>query len=683
MRHSLIATAAALCSTALLLVPAAARAILDPGPAQPRLLLDTTGMADDVDPGDVFATLGSVALFYLVEEFEGEQKGPLFTEDDTLRIPLWRTDGTPEGTYPLLPPNASFFFYSDRLDGVAFFAACKTEGPILLMSEYGCDSAANVELWRTDGTREGTYRLLEDNPARRFVYSPFPASVTVPELGLFFFSTSGAETGRELWVSDGTRQGTRVIKNFTSAGFLLPGRFVSRGGELVFVVIPEVDGSPLWLGRSDGTSKGTTFFPSPIENRPSLYELVPGGDKLFVLGDELQARGYDPPSGDLKTRPTLWSLGTREEEFLRLGDLGERVGTVDQRTRAAAGRVFVQLYEQNDNALALWGSDGTADSVELLARLAGSARIYLSPRTEPLDLPWGRAFLGMTDGAHGLEPWTSDGTVEGTGRLADLCPGECDSAPWGITTAGGSRYIFGATDGVHGHEPWRWEPATGRVEPIADLCPGKCSGGSRLVGEVAENRLLLAANDPGGDRDLWAIDPAGSGGRLVADLGDLEIDIFEFFSGFQNILWGLTDDHWIFWGRRPGTLALWSVPVNSPASAPPPGPALTSDELPGFAVKVRIDGLNGIQGRKEPDCLAETLCISGAVAGRSEVFVRVVGPKGNGRLWPTLVKFTTSTVDVWIEQLATGIVRHYQLEGASPGSFDLPGLFDRDGFPPG
>jgi len=54
----------------------------------------------------------------------------------------------------------------------------------------------------------------------------------------------------------------------------------------------------------------------------------------------------------------------------------------------------------------------------------------------------------------------------------------------------------------------------------------------------------------------------------------------------------------------------------------------------------------------------------------------------NGYLWPTIVKFTTSRVEVWIEQLSTGTVQYYELEGASPGSSELPGLFDPLGFQP-
>jgi hypothetical protein len=118
--------------------------------------------------------------------------------------------------------------------------------------------------------------------------------------------------------------------------------------------------------------------------------------------------------------------------------------------------------------------------------------------------------------------------------------------------------------------------------------------------------------------------------------------------------------------------------------APPPERALTSPELPGFRVWVLITGPPGESrwGAPEPECLAETLCASGALPGRAEVLVRVVGPKPNGFLWPLLVKLSTSQVEVWIEQMATGEIQHYVLPGASPGDDTLPGLFDRTGFRP-
>jgi hypothetical protein len=119
--------------------------------------------------------------------------------------------------------------------------------------------------------------------------------------------------------------------------------------------------------------------------------------------------------------------------------------------------------------------------------------------------------------------------------------------------------------------------------------------------------------------------------------------------------------------------------------APPPvpaGPFLNTAEVPGFHFKVRIGGDGGIAGTKVDACLGETLCVAGALADRVEVLARVVGPRPNGFLWPTLVKLTTSQVEVWIEQTSTGMVRYYRLRGAAPGFDELPGLFDRTGFLP-
>jgi len=117
---------------------------------------------------------------------------------------------------------------------------------------------------------------------------------------------------------------------------------------------------------------------------------------------------------------------------------------------------------------------------------------------------------------------------------------------------------------------------------------------------------------------------------------------------------------------------------------PPPAELLTDDDFPGFRFGVVITGRPGepIAGAPEAACLPETLCVSGALAGRTEVLLRIVGPKPNGYLWPSIVKLTTSRVEVWIEQVATGEVRYYLLEGASRGDDRLPGLFDRHGFLP-
>jgi hypothetical protein len=66
-----------------------------------------------------------------------------------------------------------------------------------------------------------------------------------------------------------------------------------------------------------------------------------------------------------------------------------------------------------------------------------------------------------------------------------------------------------------------------------------------------------------------------------------------------------------------------------------------------------------VAARKEPECIEETICVSGAIAGRSELFIRIIGPRPNGFLGPTLVRFTPSEVEVAITQLSSGVTQTY------------------------
>ena len=123
----------------------------------------------------------------------------------------------------------------------------------------------------------------------------------------------------------------------------------------------------------------------------------------------------------------------------------------------------------------------------------------------------------------------------------------------------------------------------------------------------------------------------------------------------------------------------YTISLDCTTPALPPGPFLTTPEIPNFRFKVKIGDR---AGAKQNDCLDETLCVSGAVPSRTEVLVRVVGPKPNGFLWPTLVKLNTTQTEVWVQQIDTGEIKYYLLPGAGPTSSDLPGFFDRTGFLP-
>lgn len=145
-----------------------------------------------------------------------------------------------------------------------------------------------------------------------------------------------------------------------------------------------------------------------------------------------------------------------------------------------------------------------------------------------------------------------------------------------------------------------------------------------------------------------------------------------------------TSDRWLIvpnaldpFSTGPYTLSLQCTDDNTP-------PGFFADPAyPDFRFRVRISaGGQTLEGTREPDCQPETVCVSGALPDRSELFIRIIGPRPNGFLWPTLVRFTPSRVVVDIYQVSSDLTRTYVLEAIPPGTDELPGLQDRTGFLP-
>lgn len=243
-------------------------------------------------------------------------------------------------------------------------------------------------------------------------------------------------------------------------------------------------------------------------------------------------------------------------------------------------------------------------------------------------------------------------------------------------TATGSRFDSGTVPaGVWTHIAVTWDGAT-RRHYVNGVQTGAIAEGAPTTSTAP---LRIGSDVP------WQFTPSGSIDEVylwnvARTQAQIQADMAGPITGPVQGLIAV----WSFNGNGRDTVAVYNgTPtgeVSFGAPAPPAGPWLTTGELPGFRFKVRINGT--ITGVQESDCVAETLCVSGALPGRSEVFVRIIGPRPNGYLWPNVVKFTTSQVEVWIEQLSTGSVRYYVLAGPWPNLDDLPGLYDRNGFLP-
>lgn len=586
-----------LASICLFLLPAVAAAQGSIGPLQ-----EPFGIGGDVTGA---AGVGSLAYFTTIVPPD-----PYRPTD----IDFIRSDGTPAGTFSIDPRGP---LSNQGFAEIGFVASL---GDLLFFTSALHSAPQDRGLWRTDGTKAGTFAIAPGLNVGR--------GGGVMGGRLFFTASPQSESPDfELWVTDGTPGGTRLVKDVNPAGASNPRGMTLFGGKLFFVA-DTPQGQEIW--RSDGTPEGTERVLDLHDGGSGSLDLFQAGGALFILEH-------------LESVAELWRSDGTEAGT-------ERVVTLPQRlyARVAAGRhLFLALW--SDQGREIWAVDTVAGTAVRVLHLDPS------PIAQEIQMTAvGDDVAFSLQVGEGWELWWSDGTPEGTHPFSEVCPGPCSASLAGVYRGRGVLWL---DDGASGSEPWLTDGTAAGTWRLGDLCPGECSSGARL--HEVNGWLVMKA-----DRDLWFSDGSRDAAWRAAEL-PYSVD------GSLALA-----DRLLFYTPHPARLAfMMSLPVTAPA--PQTGAWMESASVPGFRFKVQVDGK---LGRQEPSCMARTLCASGAVPGRSEVFLRVAGPKSNGRLWSTMVKLTPSAAEVWVQQTSTGTLRHYRLNGSGPNGSTLTGILDRAGF---
>lgn len=179
---------------------------------------------------------------------------------------LWASDGTPEGTYQVkdINPGTNSSWVGLNMNQLALKRVMAAHnGLIYFAAQSSGTSPVFPELYKTDGTSAGTERVLDLNPGSG---GSLPDLLTSTPQGLFFAATVSAGAnppGRELFISDGTAAGTRLVKNIsmTSANTEFLAMCPVGGGAsgapsgAVFICRPVSNTYQVWF--SDGTEAGT------------------------------------------------------------------------------------------------------------------------------------------------------------------------------------------------------------------------------------------------------------------------------------------------------------------------------------------------------------------------------------------------------------------------------------------
>ncbi|MHA7633513.1 HYR domain-containing protein [Corallococcus sp. M7] len=350
------------------------------------------------------------------------------------------------------------------------------------------------DLWVTDGTPAGTRSLQEELlPSGARID---PGSLRATPLRLFFTATS-AETGRELWTSDGTREGTHVTRE------LNPGRLdgVAFQGP-VFVFGDSVLFTPAGMGetefdlwKSDGTAEGTVpvkdIYPGLAVANANGFARV--GNTVFFSAETEQ--GFE-----------LWRTDGTEAGTALVRDINAGVSDSLPHHLTAVGNTLYFSAEDKQHGRGLWKSDGTEAGTVLVHGFKTTGAV--SPSVHHLTVLGDTLFFLVTGIPDGIELWRTNGTEAGTLPVKTL-PRTMLEGPPGVTLVPVGHRVFVVAQGAaSGDALW----VTDGTEANTVRLPAPIGFQSVRGFTPWEGGLAFIVTSSAGASELWGTDgtPAGT-----------------------------------------------------------------------------------------------------------------------------------------------------------------------------
>ncbi|MEM9291872.1 MAG: ELWxxDGT repeat protein [Acidobacteriota bacterium] len=363
----------------------------------------TLALAQPFQVDDVYTqTDAGFAVQNLIDEVGGYVY--YYSEEEDQGVSLWRTDGSAAGTemvHDLWPGAGSPFRPDDTIGGMAH------DGELYFGT---IDSAAGLELWKSDGTPGGTSIFFDTYPGADFRDDPKTRIMGSIGSQLFFIGSDPVNQDA-LWVTDGTPGGTMLVEDLTpgptfSGNIRNPRPGVELDGKLIFTARIGI-GTALIV--SDGTAAGTEALANPV-----FIDIVDTEeDDIARLGNYVYFSAEDPTHGLELWRTDGTPGGTQLFADIVPGDASSR--PLYLRSDGT------HLYFQADGEA--WRTDGTPSGTQLFADINGASDS--DPRYFR-TLPGGQVVFFATTNALGEELWTSDGTPGGTTLVRELMPGNPD-----------------------------------------------------------------------------------------------------------------------------------------------------------------------------------------------------------------------------------------------------------------
>lgn len=445
-------------------------------------------------------------------------KGLLIQEAPSTSVggSVWVSDGTYAGTKKVVPNLRVFGGTLRLLNGVVLFSGqAAPNGP--------------AELWRTDGSEAGTYRLLQG------------ASISRGALlnGQGYFINNG-----KVWKSDGSVQGTVPALVGASGLASVDGNvLIERAGRLYFVVNPPGANSEFW--STDGTAQGTQRAAEVI-----VGSGIPGGiQALAVLNDEIYFSMTNSITGASLWKTNGTTAGTRMVKDLFSGGVrshifgavvvndtillttsdsqlwrtdGTEGGTYVLRTATGglariSGGTAVFQSESPAEGVELWKTDGTLGGTSLVKDInPGPGRGLYSPTIYGIN---GKAYFSAFSPQTGSELWESDGTSGGTRLTFDFAKPNGGIYPRRLVTVGGIQYF--AASGTGTCDIYRTDGTTGGTIKTVTV-PGGCM---QSVTPMANGNQMIFVAHATTSLNVWKTNGTQQGTSKVGEMAPADLTV--------------------------------------------------------------------------------------------------------------------------------------------------------------
>jgi ELWxxDGT repeat protein len=400
---------------------------------------------------------------------------------------IWKTDGTTENTTLVKEVTSAGYMDIQHLQaaGDKVYFVAETQ-------EFG------NELWASDGTEEGTFMLIDAVPGEDDGFATY-YDVSYGVIGdKLLFAGSDKAHGRELWKTDGTIEGTQLVKDINprSQDIQLSSNPISFNEQVYFMTE-----AGLW--KTDASAENTGLM-HELNYASGLNEF---NGKMYFTAE----------SGDLSR--TIWiSDGTAEGTQPLFDTLsGTNNLFLFQQNLPKMNGILFFMGRNSEYGFELWKTDGTAEGTAMVKDInPGEESSLNSFGDNSYVVTGGTLYFSADDGISGNELWKSDGTSDGTVPVSDINP--FGSSACNFFCAFNGAVYFSATDGTAGRELWRTDGTTEGTYLVRDINPDSGNGLSFDSFIAFNDMLYFPATDGVFGKELWRSDGTEAGTTMVKDI---------------------------------------------------------------------------------------------------------------------------------------------------------------------